>query len=193
MWYCMQMKQIRLTELKPRWQARAGCASSVGAGLAAMVLALAVSLPLPATAQSRVYRCGNEYTNQLKGRTDCKLVEGGNITIVESTTPRRAPAAASTSTKRAVTSGASATPSAQEVLQKRREADARAILEQELARAEKHQADLEAEYKDGQPDKIGGEARNYQKYLDRVARLKAELERNQSDIEGIKRELERHN
>ena len=36
---------------------------------------------------SRVYRCGNEYTNQLKGRKDCHLVEGGNITIVRSLPP----------------------------------------------------------------------------------------------------------
>ncbi|MCK9516985.1 MAG: hypothetical protein WCZ18_11555 [Ottowia sp.] len=184
------MKQERFHGLRPGSMARRARAGGV-AGAATIVAALALTLlpSLPADAQNRVYRCGNEYTNQLKGRTDCTLVEGGNVTIVESTTPRRAAPA-----KRATTSsGTSAAPSAQEVLQRRREADARAILEQELARAQKRQAELEAEYKDGHPDKIGGEARNYQKYLDRVANLEAEIERNQSDIEGIQRELERHN
>ena len=166
-------------------------AKQAGTVMGVVALGLALTTSLPAAAQSRVYRCGNEYTNQLKGRTDCKLVEGGNITIVESGAPRRAPAAAAPA-KRAAP-GTAAAPSARDVLQQRREADARAILEQELARAEKRQAELEAEYKDGEPDKLGPETRNYQKYLDRVADLKAELERNQSDIEGIKRELERHN
>lgn len=47
------------------------------------------------------------------------------------------------------------------------------------------------EYNNGEPDKIGGEARNYQKYLDRVAEMKASIARNQSDIDGLKRELSR--
>lgn len=187
------MKQICAIESKPIASTSAGwIAAATLAAATAMVLATS----LPAAAQSRVYRCGNEYTNQLKGRTDCKVVEGGNITIVESTTPRRAPAAASRAPAKqaAGADGKTAvTPSAQDVLQRRREADARAILEQELARAETRQAELEAEYKDGEPDKLGPETKNYQKYLDRVARLKDEIERNQSDIEGIKRELERHN
>jgi hypothetical protein len=47
------------------------------------------------------------------------------------------------------------------------------------------------EYNNGEPEKIGGEARNYQKYLDRVTELKASLARNESDIAGIRRELGR--
>ena len=41
------------------------------------------------------------------------------------------------------------------------------------------------------PDKLGPETRNHQKYLDRVAELKAAIARNESDIAGIKRELGR--
>ena len=50
----------------------------------------------PAWAQDRIYRCGNEYTNnaaQAKER-GCKLVEGGNVTVVEGTRPAAAPAGA---------------------------------------------------------------------------------------------------
>ena len=58
--------------------------------------------------------------------------------------------------------------------------------------AQARQAELAKEYNNGEPDKIGGEARNYQKYLDRVAELKASIARNQADIEGIQRELKRY-
>ena len=75
--------------------------------------------------------------------------------------------------------------------QRARDADAKRILEQELSRAESRHAELLKEYNNGEPDKIGGEARNYQKYLDRVAELKASIARNQSDIDGIRRELAR--
>jgi len=138
-------------------------------------------------AQERIYRCGNEYTNkpteaQLK---TCKPLEGGSISVVQGTRVA-SPAAAS----RPVASG---TPSQKVEAndQRARDADARGVLEAELKRAEARQAELLAEYKDGQPDLIGGEARNHQKYEDRVAALKASIARNESDIAGIKRELAR--
>lgn len=160
-----------------------------------VLLLAALVLAAPAMAQNRVYRCGNEYTNQIQGRTDCKPVDGGNITVIQGTRP--APAAARTPGPARPAAATPATVRPQSAAQvnaaeqRARDADARAILERELRRAEARQADLEAEYKDGEPDKIGGEARNYQKYLDRTAELKASIERNQSDIEGIRRELAR--
>ena len=160
--------------------------------LAAAVLG---AVALPASAQDRIYRCGNEYTNQIKGRSDCKLVEGGNVTIVRGTAPAAAPAPAPvTRSAAAAPRTASAPPSAPRIdtpEQRARDSDAKAILEQELRRAEAKQAELVKEYNNGEPDKIGGEARNYQKYLDRVAEMKASIARNQSDIDGLKRELSR--
>ncbi len=159
------------------------------AGLAAALAAVS-----PAWAQSRIYRCGNEYTNQIKDRSDCTLVEGGNVTVVRGTTPvTAAPAAGggSGTAKPVVTAPASA-PRVDPIEQRARDADAKAILVQELRRAQARQGELEKEYNNGEPDKIGGEARNYQKYLDRVADLKASIARNQADIEGIQRELKRY-
>ena len=75
--------------------------------------------------------------------------------------------------------------------QRARDSDARAILESELKKAESRQAELLREYNNGEPEKMGIEARNYQKYLDRVAKLKASIARNDSDIAGIKREIAR--
>ncbi len=139
-----------------------------------------------ATAQERIYRCGNEYTNTLPSdqTKGCKLVAGGNVTVVKGTRPN--PPA------RAVASGASAaSPRIVNAEQKARDSDARQILELELKKALQRQSELQQEYNNGQPEKLGSEARNFQRYSDRVAQLKASLERNESDIAGLRREIAR--
>lgn len=139
----------------------------------------------PSFSQDRIYRCGNEYTNNAntaKSR-DCKLVEGGNVTVIEGT--RGAPPA-----NRVVTA-----PQASQRVdandQRARDNEARAILEAELKKAEARRAEIAKEYNGGEPERRGDEARNYQKYLDRTAELKASLARVDSDIAGIRRELGR--
>jgi len=141
-------------------------------------------------AQERIYRCGNEYTNtvsqaQAKG---CKLVEGGNVTVVQGMRPAKG------AQPKPAASGAVSASSGTRVEtaeQKTRDSDARLILQSELKKAESRQAELLREYNNGEPEKRGDEARNNQKYLDRVAELKASLARNESDMAGIRRELGR--
>lgn len=139
-----------------------------------------------AQAQDRIYRCGNAYTNAVTEAQakNCKLVEGANVTVVQGTRPAQRPAPAQASP-------ASAGPRVNTQEQQSRDSDARLILQAELKKAEARQAELLKEYNNGEPDKIGGEARNYQRYLDRVAELKASLARNESDMAGIRRELGR--
>lgn len=147
-------------------------------------------------AQGVIYRCGdNQYTNTVTEaqKPHCKVVEGGNLTIVQGL---KAPAPAPTPT--AAVKVATSAPSAgggparvDTADQRARDADARRILESELRKAEARKAELEQEYKNGEPDKRGDEARNYQKYLDRVAELKAGIARSDSDIAGIQREIAR--
>jgi len=72
--------------------------------------------------------------------------------------------------------------------QKARDADARKILQDELIKAQAQLDALQKEYNNGQPDRLGDE-KNYQKYLDRTASLKASIDRTQSDIAAITREL----
>ena len=60
-----------------------------------------------------------------------------------------------------------------------------------MRKAEAKQVELQQSYNNGEPEKLGAEMRNNQKYLDRVAEMKAALSRNESDIEGIRRELDR--
>jgi hypothetical protein len=157
--------------------------------LAALVLAAS------GHAQSRIYRCGNAYTNDAtEAKTkNCKLVEGGYVTIVEGTRVQGASGggASTPSNKIATAAASSAGNRIDSADQKARDADARQILEAELKKAEARQAELVKEFNNGEPEKQGGEARNYQKYLDRVAELKASIARNQSDIAGLKRELDR--
>ena len=155
-------------------------------------LALAL-LGASAQAQGRVYRCGNEYTNKIKGRTDCRPVEGGNITIVRGyKAPPRSYGGGtrSASTTRSTTSPSGTVTRVHSPEQVKRDSDARAILEQELSRAEARQAELLREYNNGQPERLGSE-RDYNKYLARTTELKNSIDRNQADIEGIKRELAR--
>ena len=155
---------------------------------------------VPAVAQDRIYRCGNEYTNQIKGRSDCKVVEGGNVTVVRGTVPAAAAPArenggggASAAPSQRVANAPAAAPRNDSAEQRARDSDAKVILEQELRRAESRQAELTKDYNNGEPEKVGSEGRNHQKYLDRVAEMKASIARNQSDIDGIKRELARFN
>jgi hypothetical protein len=141
-----------------------------------------------ASAQTQIWRCGNAYTNdkteaQAKG---CKLVEGGNVTVVQGTRVNGA--------VRNVATAPQSAASPQRVDagdQKARDSEARAILEAELKKAEARQAELQKEWNNGEPEKLGPEHRNHQKYLDRVAELKAAIERNAQDIAGLKRELSR--
>ena len=144
----------------------------------------------PGYSQDRIYRCGNEYTNTAPSPTTpgCKLMEGGNVTVVQGTRP-----AASAPAKAAVVSAASPTgaPRVNAGEQKSRDSDARQILESELKKAEARQAELLKEYNNGLPDKRGDETSSSQKYLDRVMEIKANLARNESDISGIRRELGR--
>ena len=138
-------------------------------------------------ADGPIYRCGNEYTNTVSEaqKAHCKLVEGGNVTVVQGFRPPVASAAVR------VAAATQAGTRVDAVDQKSRDSDARQILEAELKKAEARHSGLLSEYNNGEPEKRGDEGRNYQKYLDRVAELKASLARNESDIAGIRRELGR--
>lgn len=148
---------------------------------------LLLALCASAQAQDRIYRCGNAYTNTVtqEQAKKCKLLEGGNVTVVQGTRPAKAASAAS------APSAPGSGPRVNAAEQKSRDSDARLILQSELEKAEERQAALLKEYNNGVPEKRGDEARNDPRYLDRVVELKAKLARNESDMAGIRRELER--
>lgn len=136
-------------------------------------------------AQSRIYRCGNEYTNtvteaQAKG---CKLVEGGNVTVIQGG-PRL-------SASKPGVNGAQPGQKVDAAEQRSRDSDSRQILEAELKKAETRLEELTREYNKGEPDRRPEEARNPNKYAERVNELKAGIARLEGDIAGIRRELGR--
>jgi hypothetical protein len=154
------------------------------------LIPLAVLAAVSASAQTTIWRCGNTYTNdkaeaQAKG---CKSVEGGNVTVVQGT--KVSPTSANRGVN-VVTAPQAAGPRVEQGEQRSRDAEARAILEAELKKAEVRRADLAREYNNGEPEKMGPEHKNHQKWLDRVAELKASIDRTDQDIAGLRRELGR--
>jgi hypothetical protein len=164
-----------------------------------LITLLLIAMAAPAAwAQDRIYRCGNEYTNNAQQARErgCKLVEGGNVTVVQGRRPAGTAAAPASSTPAAGGSTASSAspPAAPRVTsndQKARDSDARAILESELRKAEARHAELVKEYNNGAPERNALDLRNPQRYMERTAELKASVARAESDIAGIKREIAR--
>ena len=152
-----------------------------------LILSVAAVWCLPSLAQERIYRCGNEYTNNatVAKAKGCKLMEGGNITVIQGPAPQAAPRSASSST------APRSAPRNDSAEQRARDSDARQILEMELRKAEERLAQAQKAYANGQPEKEGIESRNYQRYLDRVAELKASVGRAEADVSGLRRELAR--
>lgn len=143
-----------------------------------------------AMAQDKIFRCGNEYINnaaEAKSR-GCKPMEGGNITIIQGAPPARSAPASAPKSSAAPRPSGSRIDSAD---QKSRDSDARAILEAELRKSQARLDEAKKAYANGEPEKQGIESRNYQRYLDRVAELKASLARAESDVDSIQRELGR--
>ena len=164
-----------------------------------LTLWIIAALPVAAFAQDRIYRCGNEYTNnatQAKER-GCKLVEGGNVTVIQGSRPSGGGGAASgggssvASSSSATSASPAGAPRVTNNDQRARDSDARAILEAELRKAEARHAELVKEYNGGQPERNALDLRNPQRYMERTAELKASVARSESDIAGIKRGLSR--
>jgi hypothetical protein len=155
-----------------------------------LLISLAASLFVAnCHAQGAIYRCGNEYTNTISEaqKSKCKLLETGNVSVM----PVPRPGTAGAAPPNRVASSVAAGTRVDAVDQRARDTDARLILEAELKKAEARREELVREYNNGEPEKLGPETRNHQKYLDRVAGLKSSIERIDSDIGGIRREIGR--
>lgn len=167
----------------------------MGVVLSAVLLS-GLAWPQAATASERpVYRCPGPpvlYTDALTPQEarerDCRTIEGAPVTVVQTPRPR-APAVSPSSPAGEVPATAR-NPEARvdPAAQRARDADARRILGEELRREEAALAALQREFNNGQPERRGDE-RNYQKYLDRVADMKAGISRKEADIAALKREL----
>lgn len=162
-----------------------------------VVCAVVCGASVSASAQDRIYRCGNEYTNHAPTakQRNCQVVEGGHVTVVHSRTPASKPAPASTSAGDKAASAPTTTQRAAQInpdQQKARDNDARTILQAELTRAQERLQALKLEFNDGNLTKTALEMRNPQAFNERLEALKSGIARQESDVAGIERELARH-
>jgi hypothetical protein len=175
------MRFMPMTHVLPRFCVAAACALLL--------------LPSLGAAQGLVYRCPGPpvlYTDQITPtqakEKNCRPIEGAPVSVIA---PVARPKTAAPQAGSAP-SPASGDSKVDRNEQKARDSDARRILETELRQEEDRLKELEREYNNGQPERRGDE-RNYEKYLERVAQLKAAVERKQSDVAAIRRELSKLN
>lgn len=142
-------------------------------------------------AQSSVYRCPGPpvlYTDALSAKEaqerGCRTIEGTPITVIQSPKPRPPSSAVAS-----VGTGGSDGGRVDSNQQRTRDAERRRVLEAELREVESRLATAQGEYAGGNAERQGAEGRNYQKYLDRMADLKASVNRQESDIQALKREI----
>lgn len=152
----------------------------------------------PAGAQGgKIWRCGNEYTNQPgadPAARGCREVQGGNLTIVEGARPAAGAANAAGAGPATPPAGGTARPPAERVApdqQRQRDQEARRILEQELKRAQERLEQARADYADGRPPRLANERTDGPRYQARVEELRARVERAEADVAALQRELAR--
>ena len=141
-------------------------------------------------AQDRLYRCGNLYTNADKSRDPACIRLGiDRITVVPAPPQESKPAAPAKSAGAQSPSRTAARVSS--LAQTQKDSDSRQILEAEWRKARQRLQDLQMEYNQGEPERLGSERNNPQKYLDRLAALQSSITRTEADLTGIRRELTR--
>jgi predicted RNase H-like nuclease (RuvC/YqgF family) len=158
-----------------------------------VVLGVGICLTTVASAQGVVYRCPGPpvlYTDQITPQQakerNCRSIEGAPITVVSPPKPK--PAASPSASASPAAPAASGENRVDRNEQRARDSDARRILENELRQEEERLKELERDYNNGEPERRGDE-RNFEKYQERTNQLKAALERKQSDVAAIRREL----
>ena len=81
----------------------------------------------------------------------------------------------------------------EERIAKRREAmkigEQREQIQSKITEEEKRLNEVKSEYKDGNPDRLGSE-RNYQRYLNRVERLREEIDTREKNLNSLRKELQ---
>jgi predicted lipid-binding transport protein (Tim44 family) len=166
-----------------------------GGSAALLALCSAVSA-VPAMAQEQIYRCGQEYTNAPKDASRCERLSPQSVTVIPGIKPARSAEPAVVPSSPLATPSAPSAAAASPALmadapQRQRDQQARTIVVTELERTRQRHAELVQEYKQGAPTKTEAELSSPHKYQERVASLKAAIERHERDIDSLQRELAR--
>ena len=160
---------------------------------------LVLVFALPAWAQSTegvgaMYRCpGNDYNNTITAseaeKLHCKKVENASVTVIQSA-KTGASAASAAAPARPVPAIAEAMSPADSAALRTRASNARRSLEGRLKSEEGRLSALEKEFNGGEPERHIDEF-DFQKYLDRVARMRSAISRKQIEIAELRREIEK--
>jgi hypothetical protein len=161
--------------------------------------AVLVTLSWVNFAQAEIYRCelGNgvvEYNNTVTAGKDknCKKIDLPQITTIPAPKIPAAQAGGGRPTTSATQTAAKSSPSdfpkVDASTQKARDTDRRRIIEDELKKEEGKLSDLKKDYNGGEPERQGDE-RNFQKYLDRVQKMKEDIARGESNVAALRKEL----
>jgi hypothetical protein len=156
--------------------------------------AFALLAALPAIGHAQIWRCENngvvEYSNNPASGRDakCRTVDLPNLTTIPAPKLPSQPGPAARPPGAAATPTPAGFPRVDTGAQRTRDADRRRILEDELKKEEMRLAELRSEFNNGEPERRGDE-RNYQRYLDRVQRLKDDIARSESAVSSLRREM----
>ncbi|TYQ17308.1 UNVERIFIED_ORG: uncharacterized protein DUF4124 [Zoogloea ramigera] len=162
---------------------------SLQRGALACMLAL---VSASAAAQGVIYKCtppggSVEYTDIKRGNYCTAMDLPG--TVIAAPPRRAAPARSPTQAGQpAAVPVPAAFPRVDNAEQRARDADRRAILEDELKSEQQKLAELRFEYNNGAPERRGDE-RNYAKYQERTATLRDSVGRAEKNVEALKREI----
>lgn len=164
--------------------------------------ALALAVSLPAWSQSAdgvgaMYRCpGNDYNNTITAseaeKLRCKKIENAPVTVIQSANPGASAASAASAAppSRPVAAIADPMSPADSAALRARASNARRSLEGRLKSEEGKLSALEKEFNGGEPERHIDEF-DFQKYLDRVARMRSAISRKQIEIAELRREIDK--
>jgi len=140
-----------------------------------------------------VYRCPGPpvlYTDTLTlaeaRERGCRSIEGTPVTVVQGRP--RAPTSAAPAAPGSAAAPRPGDTRVDPAAQRARDSDARRILSDELRREEERLGQMQQEFNRGEPERRGDE-RNFQRYQDRVAEMRAGIARKEADIAAIRREI----
>ena len=157
------------------------------------LIALALLAPAAWAQDKPVYKCPGPpvlYTDAITAQEardrGCRTIEGTPITVIAA--PQRRPVPATAARASGAAAGTAAGERIDSSEQRARDSDRRRILADELRLEEERLIALRREFNNGEPERRGDE-RNYQRYLDRVAELRAAILRKESDVAALRREL----
>ncbi len=165
--------------------------ANVGA-LFALTILLALAAGGAARAQGVIYKCtppngSTEYTDVYRGNY-CKAMDLPGLAIPAPSRRQGAPARAAGSTPAVPAATPGDFPRVDSAEQRARDADRRAILEDELKNETQKLTELRREFNGGEPERRGDE-RNYAKYQERVAAMRDSISRSEKNVEALKREI----